>query len=79
MRLLLGEPQSSSEADDIVHWRDVYAELTTYLQQAFAVCQPDAAHAGRMKDLLTGMVERHSFWSLQSDELSAPPSVWRPN
>ncbi len=79
MQLLHGEPQSSAEADDIVHWRDVYAELTSFLEQAFALCQKDGEHASRMKGLLAEMVERHSFWSLRGVELSSPKNDWGPN
>jgi hypothetical protein len=79
MQLLVGEPQTSAESDDIVHWRDVYAELTNFLQLTFAGLQPGAAHAGRVKDMLNGMVERHSFWSRRGEELGSPPSMWSPN
>lgn len=63
----------------MVHWCDVYAELTDFLELACAGCRPDADHAGRMKEALAAMARRRSFWCRQDDELSAPPSAGTAN
>jgi len=65
VQLLMGEPQTSAEADDIVHWRNVYSELTSFLRSSLDGCPEASPLAASMKRRLVQLVERHGFWSDQ--------------
>ncbi|HEY8642784.1 MAG TPA: hypothetical protein VIO84_08455 [Candidatus Dormibacteraeota bacterium] len=79
MQLLLGEPQTSAEADDIVHWRDVYSELTSCLRASFDGCAEDSPLATGMKTRLLELVDRYAFWSDLGPQLVRPGSGWSLN
>jgi len=79
MRLLLGEPQTSAAADDIVHWRDVYSELTAFVSSSFDGCPEDSPLARAMKNRLLELVDRYAFWSDLSPQPVRPGLVWSLN